>query len=89
MIKNMLQEMKHILFGFSTIILINIMIHYFYPFFGCLEMSLTNVFRGNLWCVAFTNINYHIQKYQINFYLAFAGYLLQNANKLVHSVFKD
>jgi hypothetical protein len=84
----MFQEMKYILFGFMMILFVNLLIQYSYPYFGCTEMSTTNIFRGNLLCVAFTNINYHVQQYQIQFYLAIAGYLLQNANNFIQEFLK-
>ena len=63
----MFEEMKYILFGFTIVLFVNSLIQYSYPYFGCTEMNLTNLFRGNLWCVAFTNINYHVQSFQDTF----------------------
>jgi len=84
----MFQEMKYIMFGFTMLLFANIMIQYLYPYFGCTEMSITNVFRGNILCITFTNINYHIQNYQIQFYLAVAGYLLQKGNIFIQEFLK-
>lgn len=84
----MFEEMKYIIIGFSTLLIINIMIQYSYPYFGCTDLSITNVFRGNLICVAFTNVNYHIQNFQIQFYLAIAGLLMNKSNTIIQNIIK-
>ena len=78
-----LREIKYIIFIFLTILFINSLIIFLYPYFGCLEMNSTNLFRGNLACFAFTNINYHIQKYQMDFYIIVSGFILKTANTLI------
>mgnify|MGYP004325782179 CR=1 FL=1 len=80
--------MKYILLGFFSLLMMNIIIQSSYPYFGCMDMSITNIFRGNLFCVAFTNINYHVQTFQIHFYLGLAGYFLQKANTFVNEYLK-
>jgi len=84
----MFEEMKYILMGFTMILFVNSLIQYSYPYFGCTEMNLTNIFRGNLWCVAFTNVNYHVQTFQIHFYLGLAGYFMQKATTFVNEYLK-
>ena len=82
----MVEEIKYILLGFSSLLMMNFIIQSSYPYFGCMDMSVTNIFRGNLCCVAFTNINYHVQNFQLQFYLAVAGFFLTKSNTVIQNI---
>ena len=69
---------------FSSILSLNFLLLNSCIFFGCYEVNFTNLFRLNLFCNACTDMSYHLQKFQIQIYVALGGYSLKKVNDFIH-----
>ena len=81
-------DFKMIMIGFFIIILLNLAILNICPTLGCYEVSVMNLFRGNLLCNACINVSYNIQKYQMQIYFAIGGFLVKKMNSIIGEFMK-
>ena len=83
-----MKDIQYILFGFFMMLLINLFLCFAIQYFGCNEVTITNMFRTNLFCIGITKVDYHIQEYQLNFYFSLSFFIYKNLNEnFVH--YKD
>jgi hypothetical protein len=75
-----MKDIQYILFGFFMMLLINSIIYFIIQYFECNEVTLTNIFRTNLFCIGLTKMEYHIQEYQLNFYIALSFFIYKKLN---------
>jgi len=82
----MSDDIKYVIFGILLIILSNSLIIYLCPMFGCHDLTLINIFKGNLICNVCTNMSYNIQHYQMQIYFAVGGCMIKKMNDVVEIV---
>ena len=61
----------------SMMLGMNILLMYFCNWMECYQITLTNLFRGNLICNACTDFSYHILTYQMSLYFTIGGLFLK------------
>mgnify|MGYP001162312307 FL=1 len=72
-----------------TIIFLNMGIISSCSYFGCYDVSFSNIMRMNLVCNACTDISYHLQNHQIKLYMFIGGYLLKRVNEVIDQQVKN
>ena len=72
-----------------TIVFLNIFILSSCSYFGCYDITFSNMMRMNLVCNACTDVSYHFQNHQIKLYMFIGGYLLKRVNEFINQQIKD
>lgn len=76
-----MQDIQYILFGFFMVLLINSFLCFVIQYFECNEVTITNMFRTNLFCIGIRKVDYHIQEYQLNFYIVVSFFIYKKLNE--------
>ena len=77
------------LIPFFTIVFLNIFILSSCSYFGCYDITFSNMMRMNLVCNACTDVSYHFQTHQIKLYIFLGGYLLKRVNEFIDQQIKN
>ncbi len=72
-----------------TIVFLNIFILSSCSYFGCYDITFSNMMRMNLVCNACTDVSYHFQTHQIKLYIFLGGYLLKSVNEFIDQQIKN
>ena len=72
-----------------TIVFLNIFILSSCSYFGCYDITFSNMMRMNLVCNACTDVSYHFQNHQIKLYMFIGGYLLKRVNEFIDQQVKN
>jgi len=70
----------------SMMLGINILLMYLCNWMECYQITLTNLFRGNLICNACTDFSYHILTYQMSLYFAIGGLFIKSMSETINKV---
>ena len=72
-----------------TIVFLNVFVLSSCSYFGCYDITFSNMMRMNLFCNACTDVSYHFQTHQIKLYIFLGGYLLKRVNEFIDQQIKN
>ncbi len=83
------EKMYYGFISIFTLVFLNIFVLSSCSYFGCYDVTFSNMMRMNLVCNACTDISYHFQNHQIKLYMFIGGYLLKRVNEVIDQQIKN